>query len=220
MIIDFSELSASGIYYLMTQSVLPRPVAWVLSANADDTFNLAPFSYFTAVSSKPPLLLISVGMRPQGGQKDTRANIEQRKNFVVHVAHTDLLEPLNQSSAPYPPGVSELDALGMQTVDFSGSPLPRLAACRVAFACERYQVMEVGEAQQCLLLGRIRSLYVDDCAIEQSDDGRLRIDAAKLDPVARLGAGQYARLGEIFTLERPAQPYRLTPAEAHDGLEE
>ena len=107
MIIDFAELSPSQAYFTMIQTVIPRPIAWVMSVNEGGNYNLAPFSYFNAVCSDPPLLLISVGKKPDGSFKDTRVNIEQRKEFVVHVAHRGLLDELNDSSATLPYGESD-----------------------------------------------------------------------------------------------------------------
>ena len=85
MYLDLSQLSASQVYFTMTQTLIPRPIAWVLSDNGNDSLNLAPFSYFNAVSSDPPLIMLSVGFKPDGTHKDTAINIEQRKDFIVHL---------------------------------------------------------------------------------------------------------------------------------------
>ena len=90
MIIDINSLSGDRVYHTLTQTLIPRPVAWVLSDNGEsDNLNLAPFSYFTAVSSKPALLMISIGKKPDGVLKDTRLNLIQRKKCVVDIASAD-----------------------------------------------------------------------------------------------------------------------------------
>ena len=139
MWIPFGTLHPDQVYFTLTQALVPRPIAWVLSENADGGLNLAPFSYFTAISSDPPLLLISTSRKPSGEPKDTRVNIEARDDFVVMIPHRELLEAMNASSATLPAGVSEVERLGLDTVPFEGSRLPRLAGCRLAFACRRYQ---------------------------------------------------------------------------------
>ena len=203
MLISLDDLAPSRIYSLITQTLIPRPVAWVLSENAGGNFNLAPFSYFNAVCTDPPLLMISVGKKPDGSFKDTRVNIEQRQDFVVHIAHRDLLDAMNRSSETLPAGESEVDKLGLATIEFPGSRLPRLADSRVAFACRRHELYEIGATPQSLILGRVTHVYLDDAVCEESPEQRLRIDAGRLDPVSRLGAGEYAMLGERIALERP-----------------
>ena len=115
MDIDLSELSAGCIYHLMTQTLLPRPIAWVLTDDGAGCLNLAPFSYFTAVASEPPVLMFSVGTRPDGSPKDTRRNAEATGHFVVHIAHAGLLDAVNDTATGYPPDRSEVTALGLET---------------------------------------------------------------------------------------------------------
>lgn len=86
MHIDFKTLSSSERYHLMTQTVIPRPIAWVLTESSKANYNLAPFSYFTAVSSQPPLMMFSIGKKPTGERKDTVVNLERQQHCVVHIA--------------------------------------------------------------------------------------------------------------------------------------
>ncbi len=204
MYIDLTELAPNQVYFTMIQTVIPRPIAWVLSENASGTYNLAPFSYFNAVCSDPPLLMISVGKKPDGSFKDTRINIEQRRDFVVHIANVELLGALNESSATLPAETSEVDLLGLSTVPFEGSRLPRVAGCRVAFACQCHDIHEIGAVPQSLILGRVNRVYVDDAVLDKDAKGRTKIRADLVDPLARLGADEYAALGEIRRLRRPA----------------
>jgi len=203
MLIDFHDLTPSQVYFNLIQTLIPRPIAWVLSENSDHSYNLAPFSYFSAVCSDPPLLMISVGKKPDGSHKDTRVNIEQRREFVVHIAHREMLEDLNESSATLPANVSEVDRLGLATEAFEGSRLPRLADSHIAYGCECYEVQEIGNAPQSLILGRINRMYVADAVCAEDAKGRMKVNAKALDPLGRLGASEYATLGEIIHLGRP-----------------
>ena len=203
MILDFAELSANRIYFTMIQAVIPRPVAWVLSDNGDGDYNLAPFSYFNAVCSDPPLVALSIGKKADGSLKDTRRNIVERGEFTVHIAHRELAGVVTGTSAELGVGVSELAAAGLATEPFGEFRLPRLRDCRVAFACERYQVLELGPLPQALILGLVKAVYIDDAVVEQGEKGRFTIDPLKLDPISRLGGDLYGMLGEVVSIPRP-----------------
>jgi len=200
--IDLSTLSPLQVYVTMTQTIIPRPVAWVLSDNGDDSYNLAPFSYFNALSSDPPMMVMSIGLKPDAGLKDTRVNIEQRKHFIVHIAHRDMAEAMTASSATLPFGESELEKLGLATADMPGSTLPRLADCRIAYACELSEVQFI--KQQAIVLAELKHVYIDDAVVGEDAKGRMKVMADKVDPIGRLGGGEYVTAGEVITFERPA----------------
>ncbi len=204
MYINLQDMSPDQAYFTLIQTVIPRPIAWVLSENAVSGYNLAPFSYFNAVCSDPPLVLISVGKKPSGEFKDTRVNIELRRDFVVHIAHRELLDALNQSSATLPADVSELEQVGLRTVPFEASRLPRLMDCRIAFGCECHEIKEVGGTPQSLILGRVKGVYIDDAVTVKDAKGRVKVDAERVDPLARLGASEYMTFGRIEHRTRPA----------------
>lgn len=205
MIVDFDGMPTQQVYHTLTQTLIPRPVAWVLTENPDGDYNLAPFSFFTAITSNPPLLMFSVGKKPTDGAfKDTRINIEQCKQFVVHIAHRDLAKAMTETSRTLPHGQSELDNLDLKLTEFEGFGLPRLADCRVAMACELYDIQEMGPTPQTLVFGKILRVYVADEATRYDDKDRLTFDAATIDPIGRLGANEYVTFGEVVTIPRPA----------------
>jgi flavin reductase (DIM6/NTAB) family NADH-FMN oxidoreductase RutF len=203
MYLELDKLKPAHIYFQMLQTLVPRPIAWVLSENKNETYNLAPFSYFNAVSSNPPLIMLSIGKKPDGSNKDTRVNIEARNDFVVHIAHAELLESLNQSSESLAAEVSELEKLDIETISFKGSRLPRIKQCRVAYACERYQIHEIGDTPQTIIYGKVNTIYIDDAIASTDEKGHLKVHAEKLDPIARLGANEYMEFGNIVRLTRP-----------------
>jgi flavin reductase (DIM6/NTAB) family NADH-FMN oxidoreductase RutF len=202
MHIDLSTLSKRQIHQLMIQSIIPRPVAWVLSDNGNATYNLAPFSYFSGISSDPPLLMLSVGHKPDGSRKDTWVNVLQREDFVVHIAPRDLAEKVTETSVALPHGESELDVTGLQTTEMPGSRLPRVVGPRIALACTKFQILEIGNGPQGLIFGQIQHVYVDDDVVREQGD-KLHIDASKVHPVARLGGDDYGFLGDTQTVPRP-----------------
>jgi flavin reductase (DIM6/NTAB) family NADH-FMN oxidoreductase RutF len=201
MIIDFNQLNGTQAYHLMTQTVIPRPVAWVLTENESGNYNLAPFSFFTAVCSAPPILMFSVGKKPSGEIKDTRRNIERTKGFVIHIAGMDLVEDMTESSRTLDYGVSEVDQSGLELNTDWQQPLPRLTHCSVAMYCELHKIDEIGDNQQGVVYGEIKQMFLADSVVRQSD--RLVVNAAEINPVARLGANEYAGLESVIAIARP-----------------
>lgn len=204
MLIDLAAIDAKHIHPVLTQAVIPRPVAWVLSRNPGDGYNLAPYSFFTVVSSKPPILMVSVGKKPTDSQsKDTRVNIEARRQFVVHIGSASHAKAMTETSRHLDHGESELDRLDLDLVQDEAWPMPRLAGCAVALYCELRQVIEMGDAPQSLVFGDIKQVFADDRIASISDQGRFRIDARGIDPIARLGGSEYGTLGDILSVPRP-----------------
>lgn len=211
MIINLAKESSSSIYHLMTQTLIPRPVAWVLTEHEKGHMNLAPFSYFTAVSSDPPLLMFSVGNKAPGEGKDTKVNIGNNPYFVVHIAPEALAKEVTESSRSIPAVESELSNLSVNMVDFDDFPLQRVAECPIAFGCKLHALQDVPGAPQTMVFGEIVQIFIDDKVARTEEkrktDGslstRLLVDALEVNPIARLGADQYASLGRILNISRP-----------------
>ncbi|KJY79192.1 protein/domain typically associated with flavoprotein oxygenase, DIM6/NTAB family protein [Vibrio coralliilyticus] len=202
MNIDASTLAPTQIYHLMTQTVIPRPIAWVLTESGEADYNLAPFSYFTPVSSNPPLLMFSVGKKPTGEIKDTTRNVLETGRMVVHIANADLAEQVTQTSATLPHGESEVALAGLELIDFEGFELPRIKDCPIAFGCKLFEVKEIGETPQSLIFAQIEDIYIAPEVIGDNQE-RLVVDALKVNPLSRLGGSQYANLDQTFTVARP-----------------
>jgi flavin reductase (DIM6/NTAB) family NADH-FMN oxidoreductase RutF len=194
MRIAATDLSAEKSYRLITGMIVPRPIAWVSTISAQGTLNLAPFSAFTFVSPKPPMLAISVGHKA-GVYKDTARNILATEEFVIHIADMPLIEAVHQSSAELPPDVSEIDTLGLETIASDVVKVPRLAAAPVAIECQLRHCLEFGDTRSRLIVGEGLVFHIRDDLLR---DGK--IETAALDPIARIGGPRYARLGEILTM--------------------
>jgi len=202
MHIDMSTLAPIQAYALMTQTVIPRPVAWILTGNSDNSYNLAPFSYFNGIASDPPMIMFSIGLAPDGGLKDTRVNIEARKEFIVHIAHRDMAEVMTKSSATLPANESEVEMLNLALAQMPGSKLPRLADCRIAYACEYDSLHMIKD--QAIIFATLKHLYAADEVVGKDAKGRMCINAVDVDPIGRLGGGEYFGAGELIYFERPA----------------
>ncbi|WP_112479258.1 flavin reductase family protein [Vibrio variabilis] len=203
MQLNLDELSPNAIYHLMTQTVIPRPIAWVLTESSQDNFNLAPFSYFAPVSSNPPLLMISIGKKPDGTLKDSAVNAIKNKRLVIHIANADSAEVMTQTSATLEHGESEVEASDVALTNFDGFSLPRVSQCPIAFGCSLHEVIEMGETPQHLVIAKIEQVFIDDSVIDTQQE-RLVVDGLKVNPLSRLGGNNYALINEIISVARPS----------------
>jgi len=202
MQIDPATLSKRDGYFLMISAIVPRPIAFVTTADAKGRTNAAPFSYFTGVSASPPSLLICSGRR-RGGMKDTQRNIVDTKQFIVNVVVDEIMDGVIIGGTDHPPGVSEIDLAGLKTAPGVKVKAPRLTESPVNLECRLMEVFEVGGSA--IIVGEVVWMHVrDDLLVESpSTDQTPVIDAARLAPISRLGGSDYARLGEIFERSAP-----------------
>jgi flavin reductase (DIM6/NTAB) family NADH-FMN oxidoreductase RutF len=204
MRIDPKHLGAERIYRLMTGIVVPRPIAWVTSLSGTGVLNLAPFSAFTFVSQKPPMLAISVG-RKGSDYKDTAHNILDAGEYVIHIADTPLMNAVHESSVEHPSDVSEVELLDLATLPSDCIKVPRLAVAPVAMECVFRQCLEFGEARSRLIVGEVVMFHIRDGLVSNG-----KVETEALDPIARIGGPRYARLGEIVTLHTVFQTPKST----------
>jgi flavin reductase (DIM6/NTAB) family NADH-FMN oxidoreductase RutF len=202
MLLDFEKLPPRDGYAWMTSVITPRPIAWVSTISADGKPNLAPFSFFQGVCSNPPTLLFVPTNNRDGGKKDTLRNIEAVPEFVVNVVPHALAAQMNATSAPLAHGESEFAHAGVTPAPATKVRPPRVAESPVSIECRLDRVVEVGSGVGAgnIVIGRILAMNVDESVL--GGDGR--IDALKLDLVARMGGDFYSRTREIFQVARPA----------------
>jgi flavin reductase (DIM6/NTAB) family NADH-FMN oxidoreductase RutF len=202
MIIDPRDTPYQDCYRIMVGSIVPRPIALVSTVSRSGARNLAPFSYFTAVSSKPPTLCFCPGRRhPGGGRKDTLENVEATGEFVVNVVTVAMAERMNLTAADYPPEVDEFDVSGLTPVPSDRVAPFRVKESPIQLECKLDRVVEIGEPSAggaALVIGEIVLFHIAD---EVFTDGR--IDIGKLDPLARLSGGDYAELGRRISMKVP-----------------
>lgn len=195
------SLDADAIYQLLISAVIPRPIAWVSTMSADGTVNLAPFSYFTAVCSKPPTLVFCPGVPgPDGSEKDTLRNIRECGEFVVHLPDEATAEAMNRSAINFPPELSELEYSGVTTVQSTVISVPRIAEAPLAFECRSQRIVDVSTKQGggFAVFGEVVHVYCRD----ELWNGE-KVELGPFKPIARLGGHAYARVGDTFELRRP-----------------
>ena len=196
-------LSPRSVYKLMTGSVVPRPIGWISTLSAAGAPNLAPFSYFNAVSAAPPTLLFCLGPKDPGTPKDTLKNVRDTGEFVVNVVTEALAEAMNHTSVKAPYGEDEFALAGVTPAPSLTVRPPRVAESPIHFECRVAHIYPVGEGESHIgshiVVGHITHIHVDDALLIDGD----KIDLGKLKPVGRLAGRGYARITDTFDLERP-----------------
>ncbi len=203
MLLDLDLMSSNSAYHTLTQVIIPRPVAWVLTEHQNGKYNLAPFSYFSAICSDPPIMMISLGRKPDGSEKDTYQNIKNREKFVIHIANSELAVPVTKSASVLEPGDSEIDLCGLKTQRVEGFSLPRVIGPKIAMYCRFYEEKTIGNNDQHIVFGLIEKIWLDDDVVHKTEKGRLKIDATRVDPIGRLGGNEYTTFGKILDIPRP-----------------
>jgi flavin reductase (DIM6/NTAB) family NADH-FMN oxidoreductase RutF len=201
MIIDPATTPRSELYPWIIRCVAPRPIAWVSTISREGVTNLAPFSFFTAISSVPPTLCFVPGRREDtGGKKDTLINIEATGDFVINVVTEDLAVAMNETATDFPHGTSEFDAAGLTPVPSERVKAPRLKESPVNFECERYEIIHIGPEGAgggSLVIGRVVLLHVDDSILTNG-----KVDYERYHPVGRLGGMDYTKTRDRFVMVR------------------
>jgi flavin reductase (DIM6/NTAB) family NADH-FMN oxidoreductase RutF len=191
MLIDFQEKTPSERYNLMANSVIPRPIAWIVTEG--EVLNIAPFSYFTPLSSQPATLIISIGHRADDTPKDTLRNLRESKKCVVCIVDEDHFEAMHLSSKGLDASESELEVFNIPTQksieDFP--PMPK--GIKVAFLCEYLQEVDLNESKTIPVIVEIKHLYLDNEII--SDKERITLEFSS---IARVGR-EYATLDKNLT---------------------
>ena len=202
---DLSQIDSDEGYKLLTQAVIPRPIAWVLTANEDRrTFNIAPFSYFSLICHNPGIVTLSLGLNDRDERKDTLRNFERTKACVIHIAPTSMATVLTATAFSFSFGESEVEATGLKLLWENGKEaLPRVEGPKIAFYCSLLQTQEVGREQHTLILAEIEKLYCAEDCLQRTDHGSWRIDPKKVDPLLRMGGSLYGTLGQIIDSPRP-----------------
>ncbi|MEC0174983.1 flavin reductase family protein [Paenibacillus favisporus] len=198
--IDPQAQSERDNYKLLIGSIIPRPIAFVTTKSQDGVLNGAPFSYFSIVSSNPPMISLSI-QRSGGGLKDTARNIRDLQEFVVHIVDEQNVRQVNETAAKLPPNHSEIELAGLTPVESTKVSVPGVAEAKIRMECVLEQALELGGtgSDGCdFIIGRIVQFHIQEDLYENG-----RIDARRLAAVSRLAGNYYARIGDIFTIERP-----------------
>ena len=194
MFIDASTLDPASTYRLLVGSVVPRPIAWVTSGIPPHTVNLAPFSSFAWVSQHPAMLGFTVNRRPSG-LKDTMRNIERDGEYVINIAHEDLLDQVHGSSEALDPDASEVEAQGLDLAPCQLIAVPRLSIAPIGMEMVHERTISFSPTGGDFVVGRVVGWNIDEAVMR---DGR--IDTELLRPLGRLAGPRYTTLGRVIEL--------------------
>jgi len=193
--LDVAALDRASIYRVMTGLIVPRPIAWVSSLSSTGVPNLAAFSFFTVVSTEPPLLAFSINTSKSRGMKDTFINIHDTGEFVINMVDGATVAAMDESSEEYPPEVDEFALVGMTPAyDTLKVKAPRVAEAPAQFECRHERTVNFSDYS--LIVGEVLALHLRDGL---SDD-RLRIDFDAYDWVGRLTGGQYVERSKGYSV--------------------
>src|SRR6185437_5133402 len=178
--------------------VAPRPIGWITSMSAKGEINLAPYSYFNGVSSRPAMIMFS-----SEGRKDSIVFVEETREFVCSLTTWDQRDEMNATAAPLPRGVNEMERAGLKPAQSRLVKPPRVAGSPCALECKLLKIVNLDDiggkkTERFVVFGQVVGVHVEDRFIK---DGRLDTDAMK--PIARCGYDEYAVVTEVFSMERP-----------------
>lgn len=196
------DLTPAERYKLLSGSVIPRPIAWVMTKDIE-TLNLAPISFFQVASGLMPWLTLSVGYR-NGKRKDTADNILTHEEAVVHLVDEDLVKQMNATAASLPHDQSELDLINLPLVPSQTVEVPGLKAAKIRFETKLYDYKllkdPAGQPMSDFFFLEVTDMYFDESVL---DPDKKYVDYHAFNPVARLAGPNYATLGNEFELRRP-----------------
>jgi flavin reductase (DIM6/NTAB) family NADH-FMN oxidoreductase RutF len=201
LIIDPREHHYSEVYKLMIGAIVPRPIAFVSTVSAEGVLNLAPFSFFMGVCPNPPTVAFAP-VRREGAEsrKDTLANVEATREFVINVVSEEMAEAMNLTSGEYPPDVDEFVVSGLTPITSDLVKPPRVGESKIAMECKLSQVVHINPAPGggSLVLGEIVRFHIADAIVSN-----FKIDPDQLRAIGRMGGPSYTRTRDRFDLIRP-----------------
>ena len=199
MIIRPAEAEPSLVYSTMIRAITPRPIAWVSTVSANGISNLAPFSYFNGVCSRPAALSFSPVNKPDGTKKDTVLNIESNRQFVVNVVPFRLAKEMLTTAGEFEYEDSEFEKAGVTEAKSTCVAVPSVAESPIRFECQLIQIVPVGEGPLAanLVIGEVLLINIDDSVLDEKQ----KIDPELLDTIGRMGGMEYCRTSLRFKIQ-------------------
>lgn len=191
---DLSQMASRDVYKLLSGLVVPRPIALVTTRSENGIVNAAPFSFFNMMGSEPPLLVFAPGY----GSPHTYNNIQDNREFVVHIVGEDIANGMNICATDFPEDVSEIEAAGFTLSSSTRIAVPRINEAPAALECREHSTLEIGRNR--MVIGEVLFVHVR----EEIVNDRLHIDFDQLQAVGRMagGGGGYCKTRDRFEIER------------------
>lgn len=196
---DLDKVDAGIAYKLLAATVMPRPIAWVVTKGAQG-LNAAPYSFFNVMGAAPPTVALGLLADPVRGFKDTAQNILDTGEFVINLVPERLVHAMNETAVNAPKGVDELRLAKLDTTPSTHVAPPRITQSPVAFECTSLSTTETGP-HQTVVIGRVLAVHITDEFVLDAEQGY--VDTPALDLVARSYGSDYVRSKDTFVLDRP-----------------
>jgi flavin reductase (DIM6/NTAB) family NADH-FMN oxidoreductase RutF len=200
MYFHINELNNYDRYKFLSAVVVPRPVAFLTTINAQGIHNAAPFSFFNLFSEDPALVVLGFSHKPNGRSKDTINNIRVTQEFVVNMVDKNIIGAMHIASADIPSDESEIDYAGIHLTPSQHVKVSRITESPVSLECKLFEIKDLTE-RRALVMGEVVGLHISD---EIFDPATKRIIPSKYSPIARLFGNEYAWLGERYTKVIPS----------------
>jgi flavin reductase (DIM6/NTAB) family NADH-FMN oxidoreductase RutF len=203
---DLSAIAKADAYKLLVSVVVPRPIAWITSRDADGILNVAPFSFFNMLAADPPVVGIGFSGASDRDGKDTYNNVRARGEFVVNMVPEELAEAMNTTAIDAPRGINEADLAGLELAPGVKVDIPRLAGSPAALECKLLEFHNFGGTGH-ICLAQVVYVHILTEAVINAD--RFHFDANKLHLIGRMhGAGGYTRTRDTFNIDRKFWPMK------------
>ena len=205
MIFDPNEIPFQETHKLMIGSIVPRPIAFVSTQSKNGKNNVAPFSYFNGVCSKPPTIMFAPARRGwDGEEKDTLINIRDTEEFVVNIVSESFAEKMVMCATDFDTDVDEFEISGLNTADSQKIKPPRVEEAKISFECKLNQIVEIGDGSAgsgFVVIGTIVLFHIDD---DIYDNGRILLN--QLEPLGRIAGNWYTRITDTLKIVRKVKP--------------
>jgi len=185
--------------------LVPRPIGWISTLDAQGRINLAPYSFYNGISEYPPMVCFAItGTYGDTPTKHSRMNAEATGEFVVNMVTDELKEKMNVTTAQVAYGIDEMKLAGLTPAPSRFVKPPRVAESPAALECRYWQTVELPleperpEMRGSLVIGEVLGIHIDDRILK---DGR--VDVLAFRPVARLGYSEYTTVDNKWSMRRP-----------------
>jgi flavin reductase (DIM6/NTAB) family NADH-FMN oxidoreductase RutF len=190
-----TEVNERYFFQLFSGALIPRPIAWITTRNEDESINVAPYSFFSGINTRPPMVMVSIGTHEKA-LKHTSANLQRTKECVIHIPSLEHIDSVNKTAHKYETLISEADKVNLKLVPSHHVQTPSIDGTHVRIECSLQQVVQLPTNQMFLL--DVHALYIDDSVMTKGIP-----DVKKMNPLSRIGGNFYTTVGEVIQKIHP-----------------
>jgi flavin reductase (DIM6/NTAB) family NADH-FMN oxidoreductase RutF len=190
-----NEVNDRYFFQLFSGALIPRPIAWITTRNDDESINVAPYSFFSGINTRPPMVMVSIGTH-ENELKHTSANLQRTKECVIHIPSLEHIDAVNKTAHKFEPLVSEAHKANLTLISSSVVQTPSIEGAHVRIECTVNQMIQLSTNQMFLM--DVQALYIDDSVMTNGIP-----DVRKLNPLSRVGGNFYTTVGDVIQKVHP-----------------